>query len=128
MTVIAHDEVEQIVQIIDDILKSGYSHPVSYFKEKYHLTNDEYTMIFDLTMPFIRRRNDEKFWSNQYASLRHSIFNALQNDTSETTLRIRRILKEEYEETSSKLMKDNEDYLISDGTKLKELLEDNDEE
>lgn len=127
MTIIPHDEVEQIVPIIDDLLKTGYSHPVSYFKEKYHLTNDEYTMIFDLTMPFIRRRNEEKFWSNQYASLRHRIFNALQNDTSETTIRIRRILKEEYEETSSKLMEE-EDALISNGAKLKELLEDNDEE
>lgn len=111
MTVIAHDEVEQIVQIIDDILKSGYSHPVSYYKEKYHLSNDEYSMIFDLTMPFIRLRNEALFWRNRYAMMRNHIYNIMPKPEEETDLinKIRRILKEEYEITSEREMMEEND-------------------
>lgn len=115
MTVIAYDEVEQIVPIIDELCTNGYSHPVSYYKEKYHLSNDEYSMIFDLAMPFIRLRNEALFWRNRYAMMRNHIFQAMDNipidEESDIAQKIRRIIKEEYEITSAREMteEDGED-------------------
>ena len=55
-TVIPPDEVEGVVVIIDDILKTQHRHPVGYYKKKYHLTEDEYQMIYNLVVPFMRNK------------------------------------------------------------------------
>lgn len=111
MTVIAQDEIERIVPIIDELCTNGYSHPVSYYKEKYHLSNDEYSMIFDLTMPFIRLRNEALFWRNRYAMMRNHIYHIMPKPEEETdiTKKIRRILKEEYEITSEREMMEEDE-------------------
>jgi hypothetical protein len=55
---------------MDDILRHpGESYTVEYFKKKYDLSNDEYNMIFELTMPLIREINIKRYWAAKYSSL-----------------------------------------------------------
>lgn len=113
MTVIPQDELEKIIPIIDELCATKYGHPVSYYKNKYHLSDEEYSMIFDLTMPFIRLHNEVIFWRNRYAMMRNHIFQAMDNipidEETDIAKKIRRIIKEEYEITSAREMTEEED-------------------
>lgn len=68
MVVLEHDQIERMANIMDVILKyPGLT--VGDIKKKYHLTSEEYDMIFDLTMPLIREMNVKRYWASKYRHL-----------------------------------------------------------
>jgi len=58
---------------MDDILASDTRASVAGFKKKYGLTNEEYTMIFDLLMPAIRAKANVNRYKNRHYILRNQI-------------------------------------------------------
>lgn len=69
MTVLSRDEIDSIVEIIDFInVHSAVS--VKDIKRRFGLTSEEYEMIMDLTMPFIRSSSGSRFWQIAYMTIR----------------------------------------------------------
>lgn len=69
MIVIPQDQIDIMVKIIDHITKHPYGKTVAWYKEHYNLTDEEYEMIFDLTMPFIRSNGARSYWRERYKNL-----------------------------------------------------------
>lgn len=68
MTVLEQDEVEQLCEVMNYILKCTNT-TVDKVKEKFHLEDDEYNMIMDISMPFLREANSKKYWYAKHHSL-----------------------------------------------------------
>ena len=70
MKVLPQHQIDNMVVIMDDILRHpGECFTVGFFKKKYNLSDEEYNMIFDLTMPLIREINIKHYWQAKYSSL-----------------------------------------------------------
>lgn len=68
MTVLQNDEVEKLCEVTDYILTNTKA-TVNKVEEKFHLENDEYNMIMNISMPFLREANAKKYWYAKYYSL-----------------------------------------------------------
>lgn len=74
MTILKGVEIDRIVEVSDYIANlADYNVTVADIKEKFKLTNEEYDMIYDLTMPAIRRGNGERFYRFSYRNLEKEI-------------------------------------------------------
>ena len=72
MTVLSRDEIDSIVDVIDFIIVHG-SVSVRDVKRRFGLTSEEYEMIMDLSMPFIRSTSGQRFWNVAYLTLRSKV-------------------------------------------------------
>ena len=72
MTVLSRDEIDSIVDVIDFIIAHG-SVSVKDIKCRFGLTSEEYEMIMDLSMPFIRSNSGQRFWNVAYLTLRAKV-------------------------------------------------------
>ena len=79
MTILDPDEITAINVIVDYILKNP-SKTVGTIKKRFRLTEEEYHMIFDLTMPHIRTDNAKSYWKTKYLMLRGQINELVQNN------------------------------------------------
>lgn len=68
MKVLEQDEIKKLCKVMDYILKTTNT-TVEKVKEKFHLDDDEYNMIMDISMPFLREANSKKYWYAKYHSL-----------------------------------------------------------
>lgn len=74
MTILKGVEIDRIVEVSDYIANlADYNVTVADIKEQFKLTNEEYDMIYDLTMPAIRRGNGERFYKFSYRNLEKEI-------------------------------------------------------
>lgn len=68
ITILSADEVDRIVQVEDFIMKFP-SMSVREIKKKFHLSSEEYDMIFELCMPRIRSGSAAMYWRTKYHML-----------------------------------------------------------
>lgn len=68
-TIIPQDDIDKIIPVISEILRPNPERSVAWFKEHFKLSSEEYDMIFELTMPFIRDHTMQDYWSAQYYHL-----------------------------------------------------------
>ena len=69
MIIIPQDQIDIMVKVIDDITKHPSGKTVEWYKEHYELTSEEYEMIMELTMPFIRCNGARSYWRERYREL-----------------------------------------------------------
>lgn len=79
LTVLDPDEITAINVIMDYILKNP-AKTVGTIKKRFRLTEEEYRMIFDLTMPHIRADSAKSYWKTKYLMLRGQISEFVQNN------------------------------------------------
>ena len=79
LTILDSDEITAINVIMDYILKNP-AKTVGTIKKRFRLTEDEYRMIFDLTMPHIRTDSAKSYWKTKYLMLRGQINELIQNN------------------------------------------------
>lgn len=79
MVVLPGDQINKMAEIMECIL-SPRGMSVADIKRKFKLTNEEYDMIFDLSMPRIRHNNGNEFWKNNYLALRNQIYERLRKE------------------------------------------------
>lgn len=79
LTVLDPDEITAINVIMDYILKNP-AKTVGTIKKRFRLTEEEYRMIFDLTMPHIRTDSAKSYWKTKYLMLRGQISELVQNN------------------------------------------------
>lgn len=79
LTVLDHDEIAVINAVMDYILKNP-AKTVGSIKKRFGLSEDEYRMIFDLTMPHIRTDNAKGYWKTKYLMIRGQINELVQNN------------------------------------------------
>ena len=74
MTILSGIEQDKIIEVSDYLANlTDYNVTVADIKEKFGLTNEEYNMIYDLTMPAIRRGNGERFYKFNYRNIEKEI-------------------------------------------------------
>ena len=61
MTVLTQEEIDRITIIQDYIMRHENQKSVADIREKFHLTREEYDMIFDLCMPKFRNNLADKY-------------------------------------------------------------------
>lgn len=79
MTILDPDDIKTINAVMDYILKNP-SKTVGTIKKRFRLTEEEYRMIFDLTMPHIRTDSAKSYWKTKYLMLRSQIRELVQNN------------------------------------------------
>jgi len=79
MTILSGVDQDKIIEVSDYLANlTDYNVTVADIKEKFGLTNEEYNMIYDLTMPAIRRGNGERFYKFSYRNLEKEIDQVIQ--------------------------------------------------
>lgn len=74
ITILSGIEQDKIVEVSDYLANlTDYNVTVADIKKKFGLTNEEYNMIYDLTMPAIRRGNGERFYRFCFRNLEKEI-------------------------------------------------------
>ena len=79
MTILDPDQIKTMNTVMDYILKNP-AKTVGTIKKRFRLTEEEYRMIFDLTMPHIRTDNAKSYWKTKYLMLRGQINELVQNN------------------------------------------------
>lgn len=79
LTVLDPDEIKTINAVMDYILKNP-SKTVGTIKRRFGLSEEEYRMIFDLTMPHMRTDSAKSYWKAKYLMLRGQISELVQNN------------------------------------------------
>lgn len=79
MTILDPDQIKVMNTVMDYILKNP-SKTVGTIKKRFGLSEDEYRMIFDLTMPHIRTDSAKSYWKAKYLMLRGQISEFVQNN------------------------------------------------
>lgn len=79
LTVLNSDEITTINAVMDYILKNP-AKTVGSIKKRFGLSEEEYRMIFDLTMPHIRTDSAKSYWKTKYLMLRSQISELVQNN------------------------------------------------
>ena len=85
MIILPGDQIDRMVEVMKAILRPG-NMTVARIKEKYHLSSEEYEMIFDLTMPLIQCGNSSERWKIKYLELRNKIMERIRNEKKKTQL------------------------------------------
>ena len=74
MTILSGIDQDKIIEVVDYLANlNDYKVTVADVKEKFGLTNDEYNMIYELSMPAIRRGNGERFYRFNYRNIEKEI-------------------------------------------------------
>lgn len=74
MTILSGVDQDKIIEVIDYLANlNDYKVTVADVKEKFGLANDEYNMIYELSMPAIRRGNGERFYKFNYKNIEKEI-------------------------------------------------------
>ena len=73
MQVLPQLQIDKMKKIMDDLLKHTTGKSVADYKAQYRLTNEEYNMIYDLTMPLIREANVKRYWYTKFLSFKTCI-------------------------------------------------------
>lgn len=96
MIVLPQDQIDTMVKVLDVILHNELAGKLTVedMKAKYNLTPEEYDMIYDLAMPFIRKQNEKGLWKTRAHSFKNRIYTALIGDNSETATKVRRLIKD----------------------------------
>lgn len=96
MVVLPKDQIDTMVKILDVILRNELAGKLTVedMKAKYSLTPEEYDMIYDLAMPFIRKQNEKGLWKTRAHSFKNRIYTALIGDKSETATKVRKLIKD----------------------------------
>lgn len=68
LRILTQDEIDRIVEVEDFIMKFP-SMSVHDIKKKFHLSSEEYDMIFELCMPRIRSGSASMYWRTKYHTL-----------------------------------------------------------
>ena len=68
MIVLPQDQIDKMKEIMDYILRYESLTSVASIKERFHLTSEEYDMLYDLCMPLIRETGVKKYWALKYKS------------------------------------------------------------
>lgn len=68
MTILQNNEIEKLCNVMDYILTNTKA-TVEKVERKFHLESDEYNMIMDISMPFLREANAKKYWYAKYYSI-----------------------------------------------------------
>lgn len=79
MVVLDSDQITVMNAVMDYILKNP-SKTVGTIKKRFGLSEEEYRMIFDLTMPHIRTDSAKSYWKTKYLMLRSQISEFVQNN------------------------------------------------
>lgn len=79
MTILDPDQIKAMNTVMDYILKNP-SKTVGTIKKRFRLTEEEYRMIFDLTMPHMRTDSAKSYWKTKYLMLRGQISEFVQNN------------------------------------------------
>ena len=79
LTVLDPNEITTINAVMDYILKNP-SKTVGSIKKCFGLSEEEYRMIFDLTMPHMRTGSAKSYWKSKYLALRGQISELVQNN------------------------------------------------
>lgn len=79
MTILDPDQITVMNSVMDYILKNP-AKTVGTIKKRFRLTEEEYRMIFDLTMPHIRTDSAKSYWKTKYLMLRSQISEFVQNN------------------------------------------------
>lgn len=81
ITLLPQDEIDLIVTIADFIIRYP-SMSDAEIKRKFHLTNEEYNMVFDLCMPKIRAGSSSAYWRTKHHMLASRIKRVLDQSKS----------------------------------------------
>ena len=103
MIVPPQDQIDKMAEIMEYLLKKEGNEKltVGLVKQKYHLSEREYQMIYDLCMPLIRKKHSkEEGWRTTYLTLKSRIYAALRKDDNETAEKVRTILQQSFYEPS----------------------------
>lgn len=74
MTILSGVDQDKIIEVSDYLANlTDYNVTVADIKKKFGLTNEEYNMIYELTMPAIRRGNGERFYKFCFRNLEKEI-------------------------------------------------------
>ena len=79
MTILDPDQITVMNSVMDYILKNP-AKTVGTIKKRFGLSEEEYRMIFDLTMPHIRTDSAKSYWKTKYLMLRGQISELVQNN------------------------------------------------
>ena len=77
------DQIKFINQVMDYILRYPMK-TVGEIKKKFKLSEDQYQMIMDVTMPHIRAGNVGSYWKNKYTMLRDAISERIRQTKKES--------------------------------------------
>ena len=89
MVILSEGEIARIISVIDAILSSNSNVSVAEIKKKYGLTSEEYNMIFELAMPFLRKACPGNAWRGKYQALRHRLWELTKTDDPHLRRKIR---------------------------------------
>ena len=64
------EQIDYMTEVFEEILNNNFNGTVADIKKKYNLSAEEYNMLMDLTMPFIRKKNVNGFWQKRYYAFR----------------------------------------------------------
>ena len=79
MVVLDPDQITAMNAVMDYILKNP-AKTVGSIKKRFGLSEEEYRMIFDLTMPHMRTDSAKSYWKTKYLMLRGQISDFVQNN------------------------------------------------
>lgn len=85
MQILPQTQIDEMNKIMDFILNHP-GVPVEDIRNRFHITSEEYNMIFDLVMPSIRKGNRSGYWKTKYDRLYRDISDRIQIETQHTTL------------------------------------------
>ena len=86
MTTFTSDELEKVLAAIAKIANAkGSSKTVSVgeIKKEFELSDEEYDMCIDLSMPLIRWMNEARYWRNKFSQLHREVTAAIENANRE---------------------------------------------
>lgn len=99
MNVISPDDIPTVQAAMNDILKSnhGGGYTVGDIKRKHHLTGEEYDMIFELCMPFIRNGVQGDIYKDRFNRFKASVVAYIRSgdQTNVTVRKIRNMIADE---------------------------------
>ena len=82
MVILSADQTDRMVKVMDYIFKHSSDYRISVYqiRNKFHLTQDEYNMIFDLCMPFLRHDSIVSYWRIRYKFVINNLKRLLASD------------------------------------------------
>lgn len=92
-TVLPQDQIDRLEVVMRYILNTQGT-TVAEVKKKFHLTNEEYEMAFDLCMPLIQAKNGNSYWMNRYKGLEQQLIYITNQKTDRISVKIQKLLME----------------------------------
>lgn len=92
-TVLPQDQIDRLEVVMRYILNTQGT-TVAEVKKKFHLTNEEYEMAFDLCMLLIQAKNGNSYWMNRYKGLEQQLIYITNQKTDRISVKIQKLLME----------------------------------